>query len=231
MECAALSNVHERVEQELDCSLFASDQGQRQSLQASRFPKSRFQFRPRVYRVPNARTLVEHHEGPLRPPALPILANPFLHYAFDMWMTRTYPHIPFERYADDAICHCKSSAISRQLFEPRLLWAATVLASFALYALLYMSCDGLFQGYIRLVTHDHQIEEIFSRLRGPLIASRGRSCGVQLGGPPHRVTHDGRRGFLATGGAPPKQRTELSDTRPFPAIDSTAIAPYSNSRK
>lgn len=38
----------------------------------------------------------------------PLLANLFLHYAFDMWMMRTYPTIPFERYADDAICHCKS---------------------------------------------------------------------------------------------------------------------------
>ena len=37
----------------------------------------------------------------------PLLANLFLHYAFDMWMTRTYPDIPFERYADDIICHCK----------------------------------------------------------------------------------------------------------------------------
>ena len=31
----------------------------------------------------------------------PTLANLFLHYAFDMWMTRTFPAIPFERYADD----------------------------------------------------------------------------------------------------------------------------------
>ncbi len=38
----------------------------------------------------------------------PILANLFLHYAFDMWMTRTFPAIPFERYADDCICHCRS---------------------------------------------------------------------------------------------------------------------------
>ena len=29
----------------------------------------------------------------------PILANLFLHYAFDMWMVRRCPHIPFERYA------------------------------------------------------------------------------------------------------------------------------------
>ena len=39
----------------------------------------------------------------------PVLANLFLHYAFDMWMKRTYHHIPFERYADDVICHCKSA--------------------------------------------------------------------------------------------------------------------------
>ena len=45
----------------------------------------------------------------------PLLANLFLHYAFDMWMARKYPHIPFERYADDAICHCKSAEEARAL--------------------------------------------------------------------------------------------------------------------
>jgi len=29
-----------------------------------------------------------------------LASNRFLHYAFDMWMARTYPHIPFERYAE-----------------------------------------------------------------------------------------------------------------------------------
>jgi len=38
----------------------------------------------------------------------PLLANLFLHYAFDLWMQRSYPGIQFERYADDAIVHCKS---------------------------------------------------------------------------------------------------------------------------
>ncbi len=42
--------------------------------------------------------------------ASPLLANLFLHYAFDKWMEREYPGIPFERYADDAVCHCKSEA-------------------------------------------------------------------------------------------------------------------------
>jgi group II intron reverse transcriptase/maturase len=48
----------------------------------------------------------------------PLLANLFLHYAFDRWMAREFPHIPFERYADDAICHCKSAE------EARALWSA-----------------------------------------------------------------------------------------------------------
>lgn len=30
----------------------------------------------------------------------PLLANLFMHYAFDAWMRRNYPDIPFERYAD-----------------------------------------------------------------------------------------------------------------------------------
>ena len=38
----------------------------------------------------------------------PLLANLFLHYTFDAWMQRTYPQIPFERYADDAVCHCRT---------------------------------------------------------------------------------------------------------------------------
>jgi len=38
----------------------------------------------------------------------PLLANLFLHYAFDKWMERNYPNIPFERYADDAVCHCNT---------------------------------------------------------------------------------------------------------------------------
>lgn len=38
----------------------------------------------------------------------PLLANLFLHYAFDLWMQRSYPGVQFERYADDAIVHCRS---------------------------------------------------------------------------------------------------------------------------
>jgi len=47
----------------------------------------------------------------------PLLANLFLHYAFDVWMAREFPRIPFERYADDAICHCKSAEEARGLWR------------------------------------------------------------------------------------------------------------------
>jgi RNA-directed DNA polymerase len=38
----------------------------------------------------------------------PLLANLFLHYAFDMWITKKHPTIRFERYADDIIVHCQT---------------------------------------------------------------------------------------------------------------------------
>lgn len=47
----------------------------------------------------------------------PLLANLFLHYAFDEWMRRNYPHIPFERYADDIICHCRTKAEAEKLIK------------------------------------------------------------------------------------------------------------------
>lgn len=38
----------------------------------------------------------------------PILSNTFLHYAFDLWMARTQPDLPWCRYADDGLVHCRS---------------------------------------------------------------------------------------------------------------------------
>jgi RNA-directed DNA polymerase len=38
----------------------------------------------------------------------PILSNLFLHYAFDLWMDRTYPDLPWCRYADDGLVHCRT---------------------------------------------------------------------------------------------------------------------------
>ena len=38
----------------------------------------------------------------------PLLANLFLHYAFDLWVRRHLPGVRYARYADDAVLHCKS---------------------------------------------------------------------------------------------------------------------------
>jgi RNA-directed DNA polymerase len=43
----------------------------------------------------------------------PLLANIFLHYAFDRWMAGNYPTVRFERYADDAVVHCSSESEAR----------------------------------------------------------------------------------------------------------------------
>ena len=48
----------------------------------------------------------------------PCLANLFFCTALDKWMEREFPDIPFERYADDLICHCRSEE------EARALWGA-----------------------------------------------------------------------------------------------------------
>jgi RNA-directed DNA polymerase len=45
----------------------------------------------------------------------PLLANLYLHYGFDLWMVREFPSVPFERYADDVICHCSSEAQATHL--------------------------------------------------------------------------------------------------------------------
>jgi RNA-directed DNA polymerase len=45
----------------------------------------------------------------------PLLSNLFLHYVFDRWMRKNFPSIQFERYADDAICHCRTLDQAQQL--------------------------------------------------------------------------------------------------------------------
>ena len=45
----------------------------------------------------------------------PVLANLFLHYAFDAWMGREFPTVTFERYVDDAVVHCVSEKQARLL--------------------------------------------------------------------------------------------------------------------
>lgn len=45
----------------------------------------------------------------------PVLSNLFLHYVFDAWMKRNHSTIPWCRYADDGLAHCKTEQQARQL--------------------------------------------------------------------------------------------------------------------
>lgn len=45
----------------------------------------------------------------------PVLANLFMHYAFDSWLEREFPAVEFERFADDAVVHCATERQSLQV--------------------------------------------------------------------------------------------------------------------
>jgi RNA-directed DNA polymerase len=69
---------------------------------------------------------LQHEDGTLRArdrgspqgsAVSPLLANIFLHYALDLWLAREFPAVPFERYADDAILHCKSEQQARVVLD------------------------------------------------------------------------------------------------------------------
>ena len=64
-------------------------------------------------------TIIAREKGtPQGSPISPILANLFMHYAFDTWMDREFADCPFERYADDVVAHCNTED------QARVLWAA-----------------------------------------------------------------------------------------------------------
>ena len=53
----------------------------------------------------------------------PLLSNIFLHFAFDKWMEKYHPNMPFERYCDDAIIHCtteKQAQFIKSAVEKRM---------------------------------------------------------------------------------------------------------------
>jgi RNA-directed DNA polymerase len=63
-------------------------------------------------------TLVDRDRGsPQGSVISPLISNIYLHHAFDMWMAEKFPHIPFERYADDAILHCVSEAQAKYILS------------------------------------------------------------------------------------------------------------------
>jgi RNA-directed DNA polymerase len=47
----------------------------------------------------------------------PLLANMFMHYAFDRWMAETFSEVRFERYCDDVVIHCRSEAQAHRVHQ------------------------------------------------------------------------------------------------------------------
>lgn len=66
-------------------------------------------------RLPDGSTTDRLEGTPQGSAVSPVLANLFLHYAFDMWMDREFPGCPFERYADDAVIHCRTLEQAQKL--------------------------------------------------------------------------------------------------------------------
>jgi RNA-directed DNA polymerase len=63
-------------------------------------------------------TLVERNMGtPQGGVISPLLANLYLHHAFDMWMQKCYPSLPFERFADDIVVHCNTEAEAHAVLD------------------------------------------------------------------------------------------------------------------
>jgi len=65
--------------------------------------------------MPDGRTQARDKGTPQGSCASPVLANLFMHYAFDTWLEREFPAVEFERYADDAVVHCATEQQARRV--------------------------------------------------------------------------------------------------------------------
>ena len=65
--------------------------------------------------TPDGSVHPRHRGTPQGSSVSPVVANLFPHYAFDAWMTRQHPGVPFERYVDDAVVHCVSERQAQRM--------------------------------------------------------------------------------------------------------------------
>ncbi len=68
--------------------------------------------------LPDGRLAERDRGTPQGSAVSPVLANLFMHYAFDLWLGREFPAVEFERFADDAVVHCVTERQAREV------WAA-----------------------------------------------------------------------------------------------------------
>ncbi len=85
----------------------------------------------------------------------PILSNLFLHYAFDLWMHRTHPDLPWCRYADDGLAHCRTEQEAEALkVELRTRLAECRLEMHPTKTKIVYCKDGKRKGTYPVVTFD-----------------------------------------------------------------------------
>ena len=65
--------------------------------------------------MPDGRTQARDKGTPQGSAVSPVLANLFMHYAFDTWLEREFPAVKFERYADDAVVHCATERQAKEV--------------------------------------------------------------------------------------------------------------------
>jgi RNA-directed DNA polymerase len=68
--------------------------------------------------MPDGKVVERDRGTPQGSAVSPVLANLFMHYAFDSWLEREFPTVEFERYADDAVVHCVTER------QAQRVWAA-----------------------------------------------------------------------------------------------------------
>lgn len=66
-------------------------------------------------RMPDGRVVERDRGTPQGSAVSPVLANLFMHYAFDSWLEREFPTVEFERFADDAVVHCFTQRQAHQV--------------------------------------------------------------------------------------------------------------------
>lgn len=105
--------------------------------------------------------------------ASPILANLFLHYAFDLWVTRHLPGVRFARYADDAVLHCKSRRQAEYvLHRIRDRFRACKLELHPGLARRWLALDA------EIKAHDRHLEELTQECAPTMIEAHGMAAGT-----------------------------------------------------
>ncbi len=123
-------------------------------------------------------TLVERKRGSPQGSAIsPLLANLYLHYAFDVWMRRRYPTIQFERYCDDVVVHCQSKRQAQEVLTAIIgrLAACKLEVNQEKTRIVYCKDDR------RRGSHEHEQFDFLGYTFRPRQCKSGRSGGYFVG--------------------------------------------------